>query len=215
MQRKLQIAIDCLDLNEAAEIAQKVSPWFDIIEAGTPLIKSVGIKAVQYLKNNHPNKLIVADLKSSDVGAYEAELAFSAGADITTTLAITTNATISEVQRIANQRNKICLVDLTGVTEIANRVRELKAIGAKYFLYHQSIDEEISEGKTWNRNSIKELEEIINLDIELSIAGGVNEQNLPLFSDLDLYSIVIGRGITSAQDIENAASSLAKFVKEL
>lgn len=215
MQRKLQIAIDCLDLNEAAEIAQKVSPWFDIIEAGTPLIKSVGIMAVQYLKNNHPNKLIVADLKSSDVGAYEAELAFSAGADITTTLAVTTTATIRDVQRVADQWNKICLVDLTGITEIVNKVRELKAIGAKYFLYHKSIDEEIIDGKTWDSQSIMELEKILQLGVEVSIAGGINQQNLPLFSDLDLYSIVIGRGITSAQDVGKEASSISRLVRSL
>lgn len=47
MQSKLQIAIDSLVQNRAIESTQKISPWFDIIEVGTPLIKSVGIKAVQ------------------------------------------------------------------------------------------------------------------------------------------------------------------------
>jgi 3-hexulose-6-phosphate synthase len=212
---KLQIAIDCLDLDEARQIADSVSPWFDIIEAGTPLIKSIGKEAVQFLKLDHPSKLIVADLKSSDVGAYEADMAFNAGADITTTLAVTTNATIREVQRIADKRNKVCLVDLTGAVDIVNRVKELKEHGVTYFLYHQSIDEEIVEGKTWDNRSIRDLEEILQLGVNVSIAGGIKKQNLHLFSKLDLFSIVIGRGITSSRGVGEEAKSFAKFVDKI
>jgi len=48
------------------------------------LIKSVGIRIVTRLKNAHPDKIVLADTKTSDVGAFEANMAFSAGADIVT-----------------------------------------------------------------------------------------------------------------------------------
>jgi 3-hexulose-6-phosphate synthase len=94
---KLQLAMDTLDGDEALKLAASVAPYADILEAGTPLIKSVGINIVRKLRAAHPDKLILADLKSSDVGAYEANMAFTAGADIVTTQGITTFATICEV----------------------------------------------------------------------------------------------------------------------
>ena len=82
---KIQLALDTLDGDHALELAQLAAPFVDILEAGTPLIKSVGICIVTKLKAAHPDKTILADLKSSDVGAYEADMAFRAGADIVTT----------------------------------------------------------------------------------------------------------------------------------
>src|SRR5512138_1233222 len=103
---KLQLAMDTLDGEEALRLAAATAPYVDILEAGTPLIKSVGIGIVQKLRAAHPDKLILADLKSSDVGAYEANMAFGAGADIVTTQGITTLATICEVQHEADKWNR-------------------------------------------------------------------------------------------------------------
>jgi 3-hexulose-6-phosphate synthase len=100
---KIQLAIDKLDWDDALRLAALAAPYVDILEAGTPLIKSVGIRIVSELKAAHPDKLVLADLKSSDVGAYEANMAFKAGADIVTTQGITTLATIAEVQREADK----------------------------------------------------------------------------------------------------------------
>ena len=47
---KIQLALDVLSAERALEIAQAASPWVDILEAGTPLIKSVGIGIVSRLK---------------------------------------------------------------------------------------------------------------------------------------------------------------------
>lgn len=82
---KIQMAIDTLDWDHALKLAASAAPYVEILEAGTPLIKSVGIRIVSELKATHPDKLVLADLKSSDVGAYEANMAFQAGADVVTT----------------------------------------------------------------------------------------------------------------------------------
>jgi 3-hexulose-6-phosphate synthase len=74
---KLQLEMDTLDGEEALRLAECTGA----IEAGTPLIKSVGIGIVSKSRTMHPKKIILADLKSSDVGAYEADMAFRAGAD--------------------------------------------------------------------------------------------------------------------------------------
>ena len=126
---KIQLALDTLDFDHALHLASLAAPFVDIIEAGTPLIKSVGISIVTRLKAAHPDKIILADLKSSDVGAYEAEMAFKAGADIVTTQGITTLATITEVQREADVWHRRAEVDMTGVSDPLKRAREVQKVG--------------------------------------------------------------------------------------
>jgi 3-hexulose-6-phosphate synthase len=55
---KLQLAMDTLDAGEALRLAECAAPFVDILEAGTPLIKSVGIDIVRKLKSIHPEKLV-------------------------------------------------------------------------------------------------------------------------------------------------------------
>ncbi|MCZ7552537.1 MAG: hypothetical protein B6D39_06635 [Anaerolineae bacterium UTCFX2] len=117
---KIQLALDTLSAETALELARIVTPYVDILEAGTPLIESAGIGIVSRLKIPHLNKLVLGDPKSSDVGTYEAGVAFAAGADIVTTQGITTLATIAEVQREADKWKRRVEVDcpVDGLREI-------------------------------------------------------------------------------------------------
>ncbi|MFX1532193.1 MAG: orotidine 5'-phosphate decarboxylase / HUMPS family protein, partial [Promethearchaeota archaeon] len=44
---QLQVALDLETLDEALAISREVAPFVDILEAGTPLIKSEGVRAIQ------------------------------------------------------------------------------------------------------------------------------------------------------------------------
>src|SRR5215469_6288353 len=85
---QLQIAVDLPSLDAAIELLNKVAVYIDIIEAGTPLIKQEGLKCISEFKRRFPGKLIFADMKTMDAGMLEADLAFQAGADLTTVLAL-------------------------------------------------------------------------------------------------------------------------------
>mgnify|MGYP000412775317 CR=1 FL=1 len=187
---KIQLALDVLSAERALEIAQAASPWVDILEAGTPLIKSAGIGIVSRLKVAHPTKLVLADLKSTDVGAYEAAMGFRAGADIVTTLGVTTLATIEEVQREANRWGRRCQVDLTGVADPVGKAHELKAIGVSFVLYHRSIDEEVTKGATWSESVCRLVHELCGLGIDVAVAGGIGLDTLPRLQSCPLYAIV-------------------------
>jgi 3-hexulose-6-phosphate synthase len=211
---KIQLALDTLDGAHALELARRAAPWVDILEAGTPLIKSVGIGIVTRLKDAHPDKLVLADLKSSDVGAYEAEMAFNAGADIVTTQGITTLATIAEVQRTADKWGRRAEVDMTGVADVPARAIEVQALGVSLVLYHRSIDEELTRGAVWDDAACRTVAELCALGLDVSAAGGINAAVLPLLCPAPLYAVVVGRGITAQPDPAAAAKALAARVHE-
>lgn len=214
MPCKLQIALDFAEMEPALQAARLVSPWVDIFEAGTPLIKSVGLEVVRQLRSEHPDKLIYADMKSTDVGAFEADLAFKAGADFTVASGVTTLATISEVQRVAGEWGKRCVVDLTGIRDIKARCSELKPRDVDLVLVHRSIDEEVTSGAAWSESDCASLIEIHAMGIEVMIAGGLNADNLALFCDVPLFAAVVGRGITSQPDLAAAAEQIAGVIRE-
>ena len=211
---KIQLALDTLDADHALELARLAAPYVDILEAGTPLIKSVGIGIVSRLKSAHPDKTVLADLKSSDVGAYEAEMAFRAGADIVTTQGITTLATITEVQREADKWKRRAEVDMTGVQDPVKRAEEVRRVGVSLVLYHRSIDEELTQGALWDERACQAVQKMCALGLEVAIAGGVDLQVLPKVCSAPIYAIVIGRGITGQNDPAQAARAIAQGVRQ-
>ena len=213
MTCKLQVALDFAEMEPALEVARSVSPWVDILEAGTPLIKSVGLEVVRQLRKEHPNLLIYADMKSTDVGAFEADLAFKAGADFTVASGVTTVATIREVQRVAQELERRCVVDLTGIRDIKARCEELEPQGVDLVLVHRSIDEEVTSGATWSESDCAVLSEIHAMGIDVMIAGGLNSDNLSMFCDVPLYAVVVGRGITAEKDPAAAAKKIAEVIR--
>lgn len=212
MACKIQIALDTLEMDEALRLAELTHEYVDILEAGTPLIKSVGIKIVSMLKEKYPEKLVLADLKSSDVGSYEANMAFKAGADIVTTQGITTLATIESVQREADKWQRRAEVDMTGVADVITRTKQLKKYGINLILFHRSIDEEMNIGAAWDEKAFHTLQNLCELGIDVGVAGGINQDNVSNLLKYPLYSIVIGRGITGQIDPAGVAKEFRRRV---
>ncbi len=78
---RLQVALDFLELDRALKVASEAAEGgADILEAGTPLIKSVGLDAVRRLRSGFPGLVIAADMKVMDAGRIEVESAAKAGA---------------------------------------------------------------------------------------------------------------------------------------
>jgi len=212
---KIQLALDTLSAETALELARLTAPYVDILEAGTPLIKSAGIGIVSRLKIAYPDKLVLADLKSSDVGAYEAAMAFRAGADIVTTQGITTLATILEVQGEAERWQRRAEVDMTGVADPVARSRELQRHGVSLVLYHRSIDQEVTEGALWDESACQTVRDMCALGLDVAVAGGMNLNLLPKLAGLPIYGLVIGRGITAQPDPAQTARAIFERRAEL
>ena len=90
---KLLVALDAPQ-NTSLEILQKVRPFIDIAEIGTPQIFQSGIHAVAKYRTAFPDLDLLADLKIMDAGLYEAEIGFNAGCKYVTVLGVASDDTI-------------------------------------------------------------------------------------------------------------------------
>ncbi|TIC96611.1 3-hexulose-6-phosphate synthase [Staphylococcus epidermidis VCU112] len=96
-EMELQLAIDLLNKEEAAELAKKVEEYVDIVEIGTPIVINEGLPAVQHLNENMSNAKVLADLKIMDAADYEVSQAVKFGADVVTIPGVTEDASIKDV----------------------------------------------------------------------------------------------------------------------
>ncbi|WP_292010832.1 3-hexulose-6-phosphate synthase [Chryseobacterium sp.] len=205
---KLQVAIDLLTTEEALKLADKVAPYVDIIELGTPLIKAEGLKVVTAMKNAHPDKLVFADMKTADTGALEAEIAFNAGADIVTVMGAVDDATIKGAVEVAEKLGKKVVVDTIGVKDRVERAKEVSAFGVAFVELHAGLDEQALPGYS--------IQTLINegkkAKVPFSVAGGVNISTIKDVVAAGADVIVAGSAIYSAEDPAAAAKTLKEAI---
>jgi len=205
---KLQVAIDLLTTDEALALAGKVAPYVDIIELGTPLIKNMGISVITAMKTAHPDKIVFADLKTADAGELEADIAFKAGADLVTVLGVAGNATIAGAVKAAKAHGKGVVVDTIGAPNRVTRAREAAELGATFVELHAGLDEQWTPGY-----SIQVLiDEAAVANTPVSIAGGVNLQNVQAVIKAGAQVAVAGAAIYAAEDPAAAAKALREAI---
>ena len=198
----LQLALDFGKLDDLIGLAHHVVAWVDWIEVGTPLIKQYGIQAVTRVKNDFPNHVIVADMKTADAGGLEVEMAVNAGAGVVTVLAAASDATVRETLTRANQRGSKVVVDLIGQPDPIARAMQLAEFKPHYFNLHRSTDA-FASGVQLQIDLIRKFAK--SVPIPLSVAGGINLDNVKDLRAAGVAVVVVGGAITSAPDPSEAA----------
>jgi 3-dehydro-L-gulonate-6-phosphate decarboxylase len=211
---QLQIALDYISLPKAIVMAATVAPEVDIIEIGTPLCKAAGIEAVRAIREICPDKLILADLKTPDVGGLEATMAFDAGADMMTVIGGAALATVEQALAVARQRGKEMLMELTGVRDILERAVEWRAIGVDRIVYHREWDAQ-SAGREWAEADKVTIRKLIDMGFKVTVTGGLTMELLPFFADLPVSVLICGRGIREAADPRAAARQMRLAINDL
>ncbi|MFX0142125.1 MAG: orotidine 5'-phosphate decarboxylase / HUMPS family protein, partial [Candidatus Hodarchaeota archaeon] len=192
----LQVALDFERLDDALAMAKKVAPFIDILEAGTPLIKSEGIRVIQTLKKVYPEKLVCADLKTADAGYLEVQMAAQAKADIVTILADAYNITIKEALRAAHDFHVEIMADLIMSRSPAITLAGLIDLNYKktklhYAAVHSGLDRQASR-----RAPLLELELVARLreHPKLAVAGGIRVTDIPKILSYPVDIIIVGGG---------------------
>jgi 3-dehydro-L-gulonate-6-phosphate decarboxylase len=212
----LQIAMDYVSLPKALEMAVLVAPEVDIIEIGTPLCKAAGLDAIRSMREICPDKIILADFKTPDVGGLEATMAYDAGADMLTVIGGAALATVEQALAVARQRGKEMLMELTGVrdNEILVRAAEWRKIGVERLVYHREWDAQ-SAGRMWAESDKVTIRKLIDMGFKLTVTGGMTMELLPFFADLPVSVLICGRGIREAADPRAAAHEMRLALAEL
>ena len=205
---KLQFAMDTLTTENALALAKAAAPHVDILELGTPLIKSEGLSAVTAIKNAHPDKIVFADLKTMDAGELEADIAFAAGADLVSVLGSAGDSTIVGAVKAAKKHGKGIVVDLIGVANKAARAQEVVALGVDFVEMHAGLDEQAEAGFTFS----KLLRDGKASGVTFSVAGGINASTIASVQASGAAVAVAGGAIYGAPDVGAAAAELRSAI---
>ena len=207
---KLQLAIDVLTMEEALRLAAQTKKYIDIIEIGTPLIKHEGVKLVGLMKALFPKKTLLVDLKTMDVGEYEADFCFEAGADIVTVLGVADINTIKGAARSAKRHGKKVLVDMINVSDKVALAKKLEDIGVDFIGIHSGIDQQNA-----GQSPLFDLK-MISKEVKtpLAVAGGIGLDTIDEIIKQRPDIVVVGGAITGAENPKKAAKAIAKKIKK-
>lgn len=210
----LQVALDYTSLPQAVAMAALVAPEVDIIEIGTPLCKAAGVEAIRAIREICPDKLILADFKTPDVGGLEATMAFDAGADIMTVIGGAAISTVQQALTVAQKRGKMMMMELTGVRDIIERAVEWRRIGVDRLVYHREWDAQ-SAGREWTEDDKIIIRQLIAMGYKVTVTGGLTIAFLPFFADLDPTVLIAGRGIREQPDPRGAARAMRLAIADI
>jgi 3-hexulose-6-phosphate synthase len=179
----------------------------DILELGTPLVKSVGIGAVSAIKAAHPDKLVFVDLKTADAGELEAALAFEAGADLVTVMGAADDDTVRGAVSAGRKYGKRVVADMITVVDgRVARIREVSKLGVSFVEIHAGLDEQARPGYS--------IEQLLadgrEAGVPFSIAGGVRIDTIASVREAGATVAVAGGAIYNATDPAAAAKELKK-----
>ena len=207
---KLQIALDFVDLPRALKAARgAVEGGADILEAGTPLIKSCGMDAIRTLRSEFKNIPLVADMKIMDTGRLEVETAAKAGANIVTVCAASGVATVKECIEAGLNYGSEIFLDFMGEVSF-DEIKKFLNLSVDYFGIHVSIDEQMT-GKT-EANLLQKLAGRTNMQI--AVAGGINSQTASSFASQGAAVIIVGGAVTKAKNPAEETRKIKRALEE-
>jgi len=212
MKPVLQVALDLMHLKRALEISKEaIEGGADWIEVGTPLIKSEGAEAIRAIKKAFPDHIVVADMKTMDVGGFEVEIAAKAGADVITILGLSDDSTISEASEVAKKYGAKVMVDLMNVDDKIARAKRSVELGAGYICMHTGIDEQM-KGNVRAEDAVRRVVEAV--DVPVAVAGGITSETVADVLKAGASIIIVGGGIIKTEKVTEAAKKIKTAMEQ-
>jgi len=212
----LQVALDFASLEDAVRLAARLRREISsclVYEAGTPLIKSVGMSSVRLLAAVAGPCPVLADTKTMDTGALEARLAAEAGADAVTVLAVALDETIREAAEEAHKQGMAIAADLIGVKDPVARAEELASLGVDIVEVHVGIDAQRTLGMSAADlvEAVKRIKE--RFPGAVAVAGGLNAKTAPRLVEAGADIVVVGGAITRSPEPTESAKAVLEAIK--
>ncbi len=208
---RLQVALDFLQLSRALKAAaEAVAGGADILEVGTPLLKSEGLDAVRRLREQFPGVPIVADTKTMDAGRAEMEMAAKAGASFATVLGVASASTIRECVEVGRNYGIAVVVDLVGVADPVAAAQQAQALGASAVGVHCPIDEQMLGRDPFD--TLRAVRAAVTIDV--AVAGGIHSESAAIAAAAGADIVIVGGAITKSADAAAATRSIVAALAE-
>lgn len=205
--RAVQIALDMRDIDNAIAVARAAAEaGADFLEIGDPLIKEVGVRAIEEVKAIVPEATIVAEMMSADWGRDQVVLAAQAGADIVLLIGPATTASVSAAVE-AGQRLGIPILLDTPPATTHRWVTDMERAGVDGFTVTTNID--IGIGSTTALEAAHTLRSWTQLPV--AVSGGFSATDHAVFASPDWDILIVGRSVADAIDPSSAATRIVEL----
>ncbi|MGB9938135.1 MAG: orotidine-5'-phosphate decarboxylase [Methanobacterium sp.] len=213
VKNNIILALDVLNMDEAATIVDDVSKYLDTIKIGYPLVLSEGPESITFIKENFNSK-IIADFKVADIPETNEKitnLTFEAGAD-----AIIVHGFVGE------DSAKACMESAEIYGKEIFLLTEMSHPGASMFI--QPHAEEITKmgvklgitnyvGPSTKLDRLEKIRNIIGEDAFL-ISPGVGTQGGDPKGTLEFAdALIVGRSIYLSEDPQGAVEDIIRRIK--
>lgn len=224
---QLQITLDTPRMDQCVELVEQVHEYVDIVEVGNPLIIQTGLALVSNLREEYPRLGICADAKIVNSGHYIASLCFEQGASMVTVMGVAPDQTIEGAVAAAELMGGVIMADLTGISDIAGRSRELEELGVRYLCTHTSYEDRqlasnpLSDARPGIArafysmlgydNPLRELDLVRSNTTGFAlpaVVGRISEDNIDEVVSHSPELVLVGRAIVGAVNPGQAAADL-------
>ncbi|WP_217137092.1 orotidine 5'-phosphate decarboxylase / HUMPS family protein [Streptomyces sp. AC558_RSS880] len=209
--RSIQIALDLHDLDQAVEVARAVAAaGAEFIEVGDPLIKTVGVTAVERIKRAVPNTTVVAEMMSADWGRDQVVLAAEYGADVVFLIGPATTASVSAAVDAGRRLGVPILLDVPSGHASAHWIADMEQAGVDGFAITTNID--IGVGSNHPLARSQALRSWTRLPV--AVSGGFSSTDRTVLRSPEWDVLIVGRSVTEATHPTTAARLLTQLIHQ-
>jgi bifunctional enzyme Fae/Hps len=212
----VQVALDIPDWKVQQEVLEAL-PKDErlIIEAGTPLVKRYGIDIVDKIKKYFPDNIILADLKTLDVGEIEVDFTYEAGADAAVCSGLANSLSDDKFIHACNEKGIISVMDLMEVYDPIEKLKEMEE-KPDVIIFHRAIDAESAQQNPEEKwKLIPKIKKFYkpDHDVAIAVAGGINPKSGKEALEMGADILIVGRYITGATNVTKAAKEMLAILE--
>jgi 3-hexulose-6-phosphate synthase len=198
----VQISLDVTSLDEALETAAvAVAAGVDWLEAGTPLILSEGVRAVEQLRARFPDHPIVADLKVMDGGYLETKMMAKAGANLVVVMGRAHEATIRRAVDAGHEFGVKVMGDNLAAPDRVACARWMEGLGADFIVHHIGYDERRMGKGLRAPSPMDELDAVVRaVSVPVQAVGGLSIREAIECPSRGAPLVVLGAPLVIAPD---------------
>ncbi|WP_409493980.1 orotidine 5'-phosphate decarboxylase / HUMPS family protein [Amycolatopsis sp. cmx-11-12] len=207
--RALQVALDIHNLDDAIRVAQAAAAaGVDFIEVGDPLIKEVGLRAIEQIKMHVPETTVIAEMMSADWGRDQVVLAAEAGADVVLLIGPASTASVSAAVEAGRRLGIPIMLDAPTTSLSQQWVSAMERAGVDGFTITTNID--IGIASTTSLTTARRIRSWTQLPV--AVSGGFSPADHAIIASPDWDILIVGRSVADAVDPATAAQRIAELV---